>query len=253
MSPGILTEKRTYLRLWKRRILCARERVSGGGGVGTVSGGGGCGDGSGVEKEVVATFAGDIRPGKLQVCHLAQNGALAETISNVNFFMERGMSPSTGWFSRSFNDPNLFYKIFIDSSLFFRIFIDSNFFSENFKKCRVLKLKERKPPLRVRALVMTIGVDLPRQILNAQTEARKSENIKKEDVGGIETDHMDKLATIYLKEVVTRHGIHVSIISDRDPRFASNFWRSLQNALGTRLDISTAYDPETNGQSERTI
>nr|GEY52904.1 integrase, catalytic region, zinc finger, CCHC-type, peptidase aspartic, catalytic [Tanacetum cinerariifolium] len=50
-----------------------------------------------------------------------------------------------------------------------------------------------------------------------------------------------------------RHGIPVSIISDRDPRFASNFWRSLQNTLGTRLDMSTAYNPETNGQSERTI
>ncbi|GJU83339.1 uncharacterized mitochondrial protein-like protein [Tanacetum coccineum] len=47
-----------------------------------------------------------------------------------------------------------------------------------------------------------------------------------------ETDPMDKLARIYLKEVVTRHGIPVSIICDRDPRFASNFWRSLQNALG---------------------
>nr|GEW88647.1 putative reverse transcriptase domain-containing protein [Tanacetum cinerariifolium] len=57
---------------------------------------------------------------------------------------------------------------------------------------------------------------------------------------------MDKLARIYLKEVVTRHGIPVSIISDRDPRFTYNFWRSLQNALGTRLDMSTAYHPETD-------
>nr|GEX49753.1 putative reverse transcriptase domain-containing protein [Tanacetum cinerariifolium] len=64
---------------------------------------------------------------------------------------------------------------------------------------------------------------------------------------------MDKLARIYLKEVVTRHGIPVSIISDRYPRFASNFWRSLHNALGTRLDMSTVYHPETDGQSERTI
>nr|GEX94770.1 putative reverse transcriptase domain-containing protein [Tanacetum cinerariifolium] len=68
-----------------------------------------------------------------------------------------------------------------------------------------------------------------------------------------ETDPMDKLARIYLKEVVTRHGIPVSIISDRDPRLASTFWRSLQNALGTRLDMSTAYHPETDNQSERTI
>nr|GEY62244.1 putative reverse transcriptase domain-containing protein [Tanacetum cinerariifolium] len=72
-------------------------------------------------------------------------------------------------------------------------------------------------------------------------------------VRSLETDPMDKLARIYLKEVITRHGISVSIISDRDPRFASNLLRSVQNALGTRLDISTVYHPKTDGQSERTI
>ncbi|GJT53615.1 putative reverse transcriptase domain-containing protein [Tanacetum coccineum] len=64
---------------------------------------------------------------------------------------------------------------------------------------------------------------------------------------------MEKLARMYLKEVVTRHGIPVSIIYDRDLRFASNFWRSLQKALGTNLDMSTTYHPQTDGQSERTI
>ncbi|GJR62398.1 putative reverse transcriptase domain-containing protein [Tanacetum coccineum] len=68
-----------------------------------------------------------------------------------------------------------------------------------------------------------------------------------------ETDPLEKLARMYLKEVVTRHGIPVSIICDRDPRFASNFWRSLQKALGTNLDMSTAYHPQTDRQSERTI
>ncbi|GKF20917.1 putative reverse transcriptase domain-containing protein, partial [Tanacetum coccineum] len=68
-----------------------------------------------------------------------------------------------------------------------------------------------------------------------------------------ETDPLEKLARMYLKEVVTRHGIPVSIICDRDPRFASNFWRSLKKALGTNLDMSTAYHPQTDGQSERTI
>ncbi|GKE44385.1 putative reverse transcriptase domain-containing protein [Tanacetum coccineum] len=58
---------------------------------------------------------------------------------------------------------------------------------------------------------------------------------------------------MYLKEVVTGHGIPVSIICNRDPRFASNFWRSLQNALGTNLDMSTAYHPQIDGQSKRTI
>ncbi|GJZ80474.1 putative reverse transcriptase domain-containing protein [Tanacetum coccineum] len=68
-----------------------------------------------------------------------------------------------------------------------------------------------------------------------------------------ETDPMDKLARLYLKKVVTRHGIPVSIICDRDPRFTSNFWRLFQKAMGTRLDMSTAYHSETDGQSERTI
>ncbi|GJW21662.1 putative reverse transcriptase domain-containing protein [Tanacetum coccineum] len=68
-----------------------------------------------------------------------------------------------------------------------------------------------------------------------------------------EIDPLDKLARMYLKEVVTRHGIPVSIICDRNPRFASNFWRSLQNAMGTNLDMGTVYHPQTNGQSKRTI
>ncbi|GJZ35400.1 putative reverse transcriptase domain-containing protein [Tanacetum coccineum] len=67
------------------------------------------------------------------------------------------------------------------------------------------------------------------------------------------TDPMEKLARMYLKEVVTRHGIPVSIIFYRDGRFASNFWRSLQKALGTTLAMSTAYHPETDGQIESTI
>ncbi|GJR75064.1 putative reverse transcriptase domain-containing protein [Tanacetum coccineum] len=265
-----------------------------------------------------------------------------------------------------------------------------------------LSKKEQNKPLRVRALVMTIGLDLPKQILEAQTEARKPENLKSEDVGGMlienskdpekprkeklepradgtlcfnnrswlpcygdlrtlimheshmskysihlgsdkmyqdmkqlywwpnmkadiatyvskcltclkvkvehqkpsgllvqpeipqwkwdnitmdfvtklpmtqsgndtiwvivdrltksahflpmkETDPMDKLARLYLKELVTRYGIPVSIICDRDPRFALNFWRSFQKAMGTQLDMSTAYHPQTDGQSERTI
>ncbi|GKD92443.1 putative reverse transcriptase domain-containing protein, partial [Tanacetum coccineum] len=63
----------------------------------------------------------------------------------------------------------------------------------------------------------------------------------------------EKLARICIKEEVARHGIHVSIICDRDPNFASHFWRSLQKALGTSLDMSTAYHLETNGQNKRTI
>ncbi|GJU36065.1 putative reverse transcriptase domain-containing protein [Tanacetum coccineum] len=193
-----------------------------------------------------------------------------------------------------------------------------------------LSRKERSKPLRVRALVMTIGLNLPKQILSAQSEARKEENFINEDLRGminklepradgtlclnnrswipcfgelralimheshkskysihpgsdkmyqdlktdevicgpnmkagdchlcqqmfnIEDDTLEKLTRQYLKEVVSRHGVPVSIISDRDGKFTSHFWKSLHKALGTRLDMSTAYHPETDGQSERTI
>ncbi|GJW13083.1 putative reverse transcriptase domain-containing protein [Tanacetum coccineum] len=59
---------------------------------------------------------------------------------------------------------------------------------------------------------------------------------------------MDRLARLYLNEIVTRHGVPISIISDCDSRFTSRFWQSMQEALGTRLDMSTTYHPQTNGQ-----
>ncbi|GJV06363.1 putative reverse transcriptase domain-containing protein [Tanacetum coccineum] len=294
------------------------------------------------------------------------------------------------WCSLSRSGDIIYTELSSASGLRLRLSLHPGKANVRFAGC--LSRKEREPPLRVRALVMTISLDLPKQILKAQTEARKPENIKNEDVGGMlvenakypeairmekleprtdgtlclhgrswlpcygdlrmvimreshkskysihpgsdkmyqdmkklywwpnmkadiatyvskcltcakvkaehqrpsgllvqpkipewkwdnitmdfvtklpklsqgydiiwvivdrltksaiftpmrEIDPLDKLARMYLKEVVTRHGIPVSIIYDRDPRFASNFWRSLQNALGTNLDISTAYHP----------
>ncbi|GJU11899.1 putative reverse transcriptase domain-containing protein [Tanacetum coccineum] len=223
-----------------------------------------------------------------------------------------------------------------------------------------LSQKERIKLLRVRALVMTIGLNLPKQILSAQSEARKEENFITEDLHGMinklepradETlclnnrswipcfgdlralimheSHKSKysiypgsdkmyqdlkklywwpnmkaeIATYvskcltcakvkaeyqkpfslliqpeipqwkwenitmnfvtklpkttngqdtiwYLKEVVSRHEVLVSIISDHDGKFTSHFWQSLHKALGARLDMSTAYHPQTDGQSE---
>nr|GEV50631.1 reverse transcriptase domain-containing protein [Tanacetum cinerariifolium] len=68
-----------------------------------------------------------------------------------------------------------------------------------------------------------------------------------------ETDSMEKLTRQYLKEVDSRHGVRVSIIFDRDSKFTSHFWKSLNKALGTQFDTSTAYHLHTNGHSERTI
>ncbi|GJS11204.1 putative reverse transcriptase domain-containing protein [Tanacetum coccineum] len=210
-----------------------------------------------------------------------------------------------------------------------------------------LSRKEREPPLRVRALVMTISLDLPKQILNAQTEARKPENIKSEDVGGmlienakfpeaIRTEKLEPrtdgtlclngrswlpcygdLRTVIMHEShKSKYSIHPGsekmyqdvkklywwpnmkadiatyvskcltcakvkaehqrqsglLVQPEIPQWKwdnitmdfvtklpkssqgiHNFWRSLQKALGTSLDMSTAYHPQTDGQSERTI
>nr|GEY39760.1 hypothetical protein [Tanacetum cinerariifolium] len=166
-----------------------------------------------------------------------------------------------------------------------------------------LSRKERSRALRVQALVMTMGLNLPKKILEAQTEALKPENLSAEDVRGMlrkdipkeklepradetlclnnrswttngydtiwlivdrlaksahflpmwENDPMEKLMKLYMKEVVTRHGVPISIISDYKGRFTSLFWKALHKALGTRLDMSTAYHRETDGQSEKTI
>jgi len=61
------------------------------------------------------------------------------------------------------------------------------------------------------------------------------------------------LAEIYIEQIVRLHGIPSSIVSDQEPRFTSKFWKSLQAALGTKLRLSSAYHPQADGQTERTI
>ncbi|KAJ9542547.1 hypothetical protein OSB04_029053 [Centaurea solstitialis] len=68
-----------------------------------------------------------------------------------------------------------------------------------------------------------------------------------------ETYSMERLARLYIAEIVRLHGTPVSIVSDRDARFTSTFWQSFQREMGTRVNLSTAYHPQTDGQNERTI
>jgi hypothetical protein len=67
------------------------------------------------------------------------------------------------------------------------------------------------------------------------------------------TNSMDKLAKLYVNEVIRLHRVLISIVSDRYPRFTSRLWPSLQLVLETKLNLSTTCHPQTNGQSERTI
>ncbi|GJY13771.1 putative reverse transcriptase domain-containing protein [Tanacetum coccineum] len=67
------------------------------------------------------------------------------------------------------------------------------------------------------------------------------------------TDTMEKLTQLYIKEIVCKHGVPISIKSDSESHFTSRFWRSLQKALWTNLGMSTTYHPQTDGQSKRTI
>ena len=64
---------------------------------------------------------------------------------------------------------------------------------------------------------------------------------------------LERFYRLYIREIVRLHGVPVSIVSDRDPRFTAHFWKSFQKAMGTRLTMSTAFHPQTDGQSEMTI
>nr|GEV76996.1 putative reverse transcriptase domain-containing protein [Tanacetum cinerariifolium] len=109
------------------------------------------------------------------------------------------------------------------------------------KSCRI-------KPLRVRSLIMTIHSNLPSQILEAQTEALKEENVEAKNLRGMEKAF--EIRTDGARCIKNRSWLP---LFDRDSHFTSRFWQSLQNALGTQLDMSTTYHPETDGQSERTI
>jgi len=63
----------------------------------------------------------------------------------------------------------------------------------------------------------------------------------------------EQLADFYIKEVVRLHGIPLTIVSDRDTKFASKFWQGFQTTMGIELCFSTAYHPQLDAQSERTI
>ena len=67
------------------------------------------------------------------------------------------------------------------------------------------------------------------------------------------TNMLDKLAQMYVDKIVSQYGVLVSTVSIRDPGFIFKFWVSLQQALGTKLQFSTTFHPQTDGQSERTI
>ena len=64
---------------------------------------------------------------------------------------------------------------------------------------------------------------------------------------------LERFCQLYIREIVRLHGVPVSIVSNRDPRFTAHFWKSFQKAMGTQLTMSTAFHPQTDGQSERTI
>nr|GEW14894.1 reverse transcriptase domain-containing protein [Tanacetum cinerariifolium] len=121
-----------------------------------------------------------------------------------------------------------------------------------------------------RAMILTLQSSIKDRILTAQKEAMDEsvgiqktldEMIKQRNrltkstyFLPIHEDYkMDRLARLFLNEIVARHGVPISTISDRNSHFISRFWQSMQEALGTHLDMSMAYHSQTNGQSERTI
>jgi len=67
------------------------------------------------------------------------------------------------------------------------------------------------------------------------------------------TDSVDTLAKLYVNEVIRLHGVPMSIMSERDPRFTSRLWPSLQRALGTKLNLSTTSHLQTDGDTTKRL
>jgi hypothetical protein len=59
------------------------------------------------------------------------------------------------------------------------------------------------------------------------------------------------IADIYMREIVSLHGVPKAIVSDKDPKFTSNFWKGLFRGFGPNLNFSTTYHPKSDGQKER--
>nr|GEU51142.1 hypothetical protein [Tanacetum cinerariifolium] len=111
-----------------------------------------------------------------------------------------------------------------------------------------LSRKERVKPKRVRAMNMILQSSVKDRIPLAQKEVIVDRLTKSTHFLPMCEDYkMDRLARLYLNEIVARHGVPISIISDRDSRFTSRFWQTMQEALGTRLDMSIAYLPQIDG------
>ena len=64
---------------------------------------------------------------------------------------------------------------------------------------------------------------------------------------------LKEFCRLYIREIVRLHGVPVSIMSNRDPKFTMHFWKNFQKAMGTRLTMSTTFHPQLDGQSEKTI
>ncbi|GJY01113.1 putative reverse transcriptase domain-containing protein [Tanacetum coccineum] len=124
-----------------------------------------------------------------------------------------------------------------------------------------LSRKERLKPRRVRAMALTIPVGMraeaSRTIRLIATDLRYrngSGNIPKLYNKVARKRELDyAIWDCVVDKLLRSQGVPVSIISDRDTRFTSRLWQTFQKALGTRLDMSTAYHPQTDGQSERSI
>ncbi|GJU67028.1 reverse transcriptase domain-containing protein [Tanacetum coccineum] len=120
----------------------------------------------------------------------------------------------------------------------------------------VIRSSMPPPPVLIAAIATTITVGVTFAPVHGSDAGQVQPGIFRDSsspsvilLNAQETDSMEKLMRQYLKEVVLRHGVPVSIISERDIKFSSYFWKSLNEALGTQLDMSMTYHPQTDGQN----
>ena len=138
-------------------------------------------------------------------------------------------------------------------------------FVSKFPNCQQIKVKHQKPG------GMTQEIDIPTwkwDVINMDFITGLPHTHRQHDSIWVIVDRMTKpsrflavkttysaedYVKLFINEIVRLHGVSLSIISDRGPQFTSHFWKSFQKGLGTQVNLSTTFHPQTDGQAERTI
>jgi hypothetical protein len=131
-------------------------------------------------------------------------------------------------------------------------------------ECQKVKTKHKKPigflqPLPIsewkwEVVMVDFNTNFPRTFKQHDSIMVVVDKMTKEThIILVKNTHKEtNIVEIYMKEVVRLHGVPKEIVSERDPKYTSNFWKGVFKGFGTNLNLSTMYHPDSDGKTKRT-